>query len=291
VLTLNSYAKLNLYLTVRNRRKDNFHNITTIFERIDLYDTIILKPRRDEKIKIICSKAGLPKDNSNLAWRAAKLLQKNFNINQGVSIQIIKRIPIGAGLAGGSSNAASVLLGLNKIWKLNLSIKKLCLLGAKLGSDVPFFLYNRPFALGEGRGDKIEPLNRLNKSRFWHILVVPRILVSTPLVYRKWDDLKSFRLTIPKSSVKIIISALVKKDLLLLTKAVVNSLEPVTTALYPEISQIKEKLHHLGIATILMSGSGPAVFGVVSSRKEAVSLREQLRQANHSWQVFLARTI
>src|SRR4030042_869033 len=123
-LALDSYAKLNLYLAVRNIRQDNYHNIKTVFERIDLCDRIILKPRRDNKIKIICNHPLVPKDNSNLCYRSARLLQDYSGIKSGLDIEIIKRIPVASGLGGGSSNASSVLLGLNKLWKLNLPREK-----------------------------------------------------------------------------------------------------------------------------------------------------------------------
>jgi 4-diphosphocytidyl-2-C-methyl-D-erythritol kinase len=251
----------------------------------------------------------LPKDSLNLAFRSAKLLQDSLKLNKGVNIKIVKRIPMGSGLGGGSSNAASVLMGLNKIWKLKLSQKKLSYLGAKVGSDVPFFIYDCPFALGKGRGDKIRPLKGLNKVRLWHILIVPKICVSTPLIYKNWDELKSRRsppslktgnrnknswpigLTRPKYSANIIISALRKNDFLLLKGAIFNSLESVATALYPEVLRIKEKLLQFGLQSILMSGSGPAVFGVVSSRKEAVGLCRQLKKRSRFWQVFLTRTV
>ena len=309
MLALKSYAKLNLYLAVRNKRKDNYHNIETIFEKISLADKIILTQRKDNLIKISCRDSRVPKDSSNLAFRSAKLLQENLHLNKGVNIKILKRIPIGSGLGGGSSNAAAVITGLNKLWKLELSQKKLACLGAKVGSDVPFFVYNYPFALGRNRGDRITPLKGLNEIRLWHILIVPKISVSTPLIYKNWDKLKSsklslsdkqgnrnknscpIRLTRPKYGANIIYLALRKNDFLLLNRAIFNSLEPVTTLLYPEVLRIKEKLFQLGLQSILMSGSGPAVFGVVSSRKEAVGLYRQLRKESRFWQVFLARTV
>ena len=289
-LTLNSYAKLNLYLEVLNKRKDNYHNIKTIFERIDLADKIILKSRRDKEIKVTCNVTAVPRDNTNLAWRSAKLLQDSFNIDKGVDIKIIKRIPVGSGLGGGSSNAASVLLGLNKLWELNLAQNKLAGLAGKLGCDVPFFIYNSPFALGEARGDKIKPLKALYSVRLWHILVVPNIEVSTAAIYKRWDKyFKTFKLTMPKYDVNIINLALRKDNFPLIGDALFNSLEPVTAALYPQIDAIKEKLIQLGAKSILMSGSGPAVFGIVSSRKGALSLCRQLK-TDSSWQVFFTRT-
>jgi len=312
MLTLNSYAKLNLYLEVLHKRKDNYHNIKTIFERIGLADKIILKSRRDKKINITCNVAAVPQDNSNLAWRSAKLLQDIFNIDKGVDIKIIKRIPVGSGLGGGSSNAAAVLAGLNKLWKLNVTKHKLAGLAGKLGCDVPFFIYNSPFAQGEARGDKIKPLKTLTNVRLWHILVVPKIGVSTASIYKRWDnESKTFKLTPhlwtysktikneynkgagltrPKYNVTMLLLALRKNDLFLIGDALFNSLEQVTARLYPQINAIKEKLMQLGVKSILMSGSGPAVFGIVSSRKEALTLCRQLKSNSSFGEVFVSRT-
>jgi 4-diphosphocytidyl-2-C-methyl-D-erythritol kinase len=290
-LTLNSYAKVNLYLGVLNKRKDNYHNIITIFERIDLADKIILKSRRDRKISVICDHPSVPQDSSNLACRSARLLQDKFNINKGVDIKIIKRIPVGSGMGGGSSNAAYVLMGLNKLWKIGLSQDKLAWLGGKIGSDVPFFIYNTPFAKGASRGDKIEPLKTIAGVKLWHILVVPKIHVSTPLIYKKWDKfVKTFELTTPRHNVKILTLALKNNDLTLIGDSLFNSLEQVTIKLYPQIGRIKEKLIRLGAKSILMSGSGPALFGIVSSGKEALSLCNQLKTNNSFCQVFVTRT-
>jgi 4-diphosphocytidyl-2-C-methyl-D-erythritol kinase len=311
-LILNSYAKLNLYLEVINKRPDHYHNIKTVFERIDLADRIILKSRPDKKINLICNFPFVPKDNLNLAFKSAKLLQDTFAVEEGVDIKIIKRIPVGSGLGGGSSNAATVLLGLNKLWRLNLAPKKLVDLAKRIGSDAPFFIYGLPFAQGELRGDKISPLKALNKLRLWHILVVPKIKVSTPIIYAKWDKYSQKKiaramltppflriknrhkgragLTRPKYDVKILNLALRKRDFPLLSKALFNSLEEITFKLYPRVRRIKESLKALGLKSILMSGSGPAIMGIVSSRKEASALREQLK-GNRFWQLFVTRTV
>jgi 4-diphosphocytidyl-2-C-methyl-D-erythritol kinase len=285
-LVLLSPAKLNLYLEVLNVRKDNYHNIRTVFERIDLSDKIILKPRPDRLIRIICSDSDVPKDKTNLCYRSAKLLQEKFNIKTGLDIGIIKRIPVGSGLGGGSSNAAGVLLGLNKIWELNLSREKLVGYAKQIGADVAFFLYNSPFAIGEGRGDKIKVLRLQRVRRFWHILVVPKITVSTALVYKKWVR----GLTRPKYDVNILILALKRNGFSSVEGLLFNSLEAVTIRLYPEVKRIKERLADLGLKTMLMSGSGPAMFGIVSSRKEAVSLTRKLKKEEKSWRIFVTRT-
>jgi len=290
-VTLNSYAKLNLYLAVLNRRKDGYHNIKTIFERITLADTITLKPRRDKKLRIISASPDIPKNIKNTALRSAKLLQDSFNIRQGLDIKIVKRIPVGSGLGGGSSNAASVLIGLNQLWKLRLSQDELIGYAGKIGADVPFFIYNTAFAQGDEKGDKITPLKHLQRVRLWHILIVPKIKVSTPVIYKEWDKkFPKVTLTKAESDAKILNSALEKSDISLLAKVLYNSLNKVTVKLYPQAEMPLEKLSSLGVRAALMSGSGPAVFGVVSSRKDAVTLYHKLKKANRLWRVFVTTT-
>ncbi|MFC1675015.1 4-(cytidine 5'-diphospho)-2-C-methyl-D-erythritol kinase [Candidatus Omnitrophota bacterium] len=289
---LHSHAKLNLYLAILKKRSDNYHNIETLFEKISLCDDIILKGRQDKKIMLSSSLSWLPRGVANLAYRSAKLLQDRFKVQRGVDIKIIKRIPVAAGLGGGSSNAASVLMGLNSLWGLHLSKRRLLKLAKGIGSDVPFFIYNRPFARGRGKGDIIKPVRGMSKRKLWHILVVPRIRVSTPFIYRSWEKgVGSFKLTMPKYGVKMLTLAIRKRSLPLIGEALFNSLEQVTTVLYPEVNRIKGRLLSAGVKAILMSGSGPAVFGVVPSRKEAASLSRQLRREDKSWQVFVARTV
>jgi len=305
-LVLYSYAKLNLYLEILNRRKDNYHNLITVFERINLTDKIILKPRPDKKINIICESCSVPKDNSNLCYASAKLLQDKFHINSGLDIKLIKRIPVSAGLGGGSGNAACVLLGLNRLWKLKLSQEKLASLARSIGSDVPFFVYNTAFAKGLGRGDRIKIIRAKNCIKFWHIVVVPKIKVSTPFVYRKYDEYSRKKpvlsqiedgytrkagLTRSKYNVNILTLALKKNDLSVMAGLLFNSLERVTIKLHPQLERIKKTLSDLGLKSILMSGSGPAVFGIVSSRKEAVSLSRKLQKEHSSWQVYAVRTV
>lgn len=288
-MVLKSFAKLNLFLEVLKKRPDSYHNILTVFERIDLSDKIIITRRPDKKIKVSCNLSGVPKDKTNLCFRSAKLLQDKFKVNQGLNISIIKRIPVGAGLGGGSSNAAAVLLGLNKFWRLNLKQNKLVELAKTIGSDCAFFIYNVSFARGSGRGEKIRPLRSLKQVKLWHLLVVPKIKVPTPFIYRKWDEFSA--LTRAKYTAKILTLALRQDTLALSGKGLFNSLEAVTSRLYPQINRIKERMKEKGAQAILMSGSGPAVFAILSSRKEALALSRQLKRGGDSWQVFVARTI
>ncbi len=295
-LAIKSFAKLNLFLQVLNKRKDNFHNLKTLFCRIDLADTIIFKPASDGLIKIKCLNRQVPTDKTNLCWRAAKLLQQKFRISSGVEIEIKKRIPIGAGLGGGSTDAATTLLGLNKYWKLNLPKEKLVKLAINLGSDVAFFIYNTKFALATQKGDKIKPLTLLNKVKLWFILVYPGIRVSTPLIYRKFDACRRTgiafsQLTMPQSNVKMLTSKLLKEGAQAKLEYFFNSLENVTVSIYPAIKQVKKAFYDIGLEKVMMSGSGSAVFAICNSQIQAKSLSSKLRKKYKSWQVFTVSTI
>jgi len=316
-LVIKSFAKINLYLRVLGRRRDNFHNLDTLFARIDLADTIIIKGRKDNRIRIKCASRHVPKDETNLCFRAADLLRQEFKLGNnglasdsqshklryGLEIEIKKRIPVGAGLGGGSSNAASVLLGLNEYWHLNLPKSKLAMLAAKLGSDVAFFIYNVRFALGSQRGDKIKPLISLKNTKLWFILVCPRVKVSTPLIYRKFDfylskhksSLPFFKgisgLTSRAPDVKILLPELLKNGCSFEAKRLFNDLEAVTSNLYPVVNRVKKALLAMGLERVMMSGSGPAVFAICNCRAQAKNLSNKLRKEHKSWQVFLSSAV
>ncbi len=335
-LVIKSFAKVNLYLQVLNKRKDNFHNLKTLFARISLADTVVLKNVEGNAIRIKCDNPGVPKDKTNLCWRAAALLKKEIKLenngllsdypallerpvrasaqrqsyklkNHGLEIEIKKCIPIGAGLGGGSANAASVLLGLNRYWNLNLSKTKLLNLAANLGSDIPFFIQDTKFALGSNRGDKIKAVASLNKLKLWFILIYPNIKVSTPLIYQKFDQLYGLAplhrypkfeknscatgLTISQADVKILISGLSKKGFQVAPECFFNSLEAVTTKLYPVVNQVKNALYGMGLEQVMMSGSGAAVFAVCNSQKQAQGLSKKLRRKHKSWKIFAVSTV
>ncbi|MDD5116004.1 MAG: 4-(cytidine 5'-diphospho)-2-C-methyl-D-erythritol kinase [Candidatus Omnitrophica bacterium] len=302
-LVIRSFAKINLYLRLLNRRRDNFHNLKTLFARIGLYDTIILKRRKDSRIRIKCSDRRVPKGKSNLCFRAADLLRQEFKLKCGLDIEIKKRIPVGAGLGGGSSDAAGVLLGLNKYWGLHLSRVRLAALGARLGSDVPFFIHDVKFALGTQRGEKIKPLVYLNNVKLWFILVYPGVKVSTPLIYRKYDFCLSRQspvspcfkgisgLTRQVPDVKIFFPELLKNGHSFDPKCLFNDLEAVTSTLYPVVNRVKNALLAIGLKKVMMSGSGPAVFAVCGSRSQARDSSARLRKEHKSWQVFLVSAV
>ena len=284
-LRLSSPAKINLFLNVLFKRKDGYHEIETLFERISLSDELTLVSSRSG-IKIISDSKKLPKGPDNLAYRAAKLLKDRFGIEKGILIKSKKRIPIAAGLGGGSSNAASVLLGLNRLWRLGLSKGELLRAAAKLGSDVPFFILETPFALGRGRGVILRKIKPPGK-KIWHCLVKPPFSISTKAAYQR---LKTTRLTLKKADVRMLFHSIHKGDSKSLSKLLTNSLEGILNKRVMEIFKIKKELMRRGALGCLLSGSGPTVFGIFSSQETASRAARFLRK-NKRWQVFVASTL
>ncbi|MEW6009473.1 MAG: 4-(cytidine 5'-diphospho)-2-C-methyl-D-erythritol kinase [Candidatus Omnitrophota bacterium] len=300
-VSIKAPAKINLFLRVLNKRKDKFHNLQTLFERIGLFDKITLTRRKDNRIVISSSNRSLPKGRGNLMYKAALLLKKKYGIKEGLGIFIDKNIPISAGLGGGSSDCATTLLGLNRLWKLKLTKKELLQMAKNLGSDVPFFVSNNSFSLATGRGEALKNLR--NHIRLWHILIVPKIILSTKKVYAHFDKIEhkneqeirpsTASLTKGSRDVNIYILCLAKlgltKRLRLLAKVNFNSLEFAAKRLAPQISRIKKVLYSLGIKYVGMSGSGPSVFGILNSGKEAKALRRKLARYK-DWRTFVVRT-
>lgn len=282
-LTSFSPAKLNLYLQVVNKRPDQFHNLITLFERIDLGDEIIMKLNPLGEIRISCDYPGVPNGKKNLVYQVARLLKDDFRVKEGVDIKIQKRIPVAAGLAGGSSNGATVLLGLNKLWGLGLPFSKLVSYARQVGSDVAFFLHEVSWAWGTGRGDIIRPLNL--PSRIFHVLVVPRLKVYSREVFA---NLK-LKLTKKKADVSMLPRALRKNDLLQAGQLLRNDLDETTFRLYPQLLYLKDRLDKLGAWGVCLSGSGPSLFGLTDSRAHAEEIKSQL--ANVYKQVFVVRTL
>ena len=280
---LSSPAKLNFYLKVQNKRPDGYHNIITVFERIDLADVISFRDTSDGKIRIHCAHPHVPTGRKNLVYRAAQLLQKECGVKRGVKITIDKRIPVAAGLAGGSSNAATALLGLNRLWKLRLAKPKLIAFAKKIGSDVAFFLYDASWGVGRERGDLVKKLQICPK--FWHILVVPRVKIYSADVY---GALK-LQLTKKDDNVKLLIHNLKKGNILEACRQMENDLETEIIRRFSRLKDLKESLKSLGAKGVLISGSGPSVFGVVANKRKAESIRSVL--SKRFSQTFIAKTL
>ncbi|HSV43043.1 MAG TPA: 4-(cytidine 5'-diphospho)-2-C-methyl-D-erythritol kinase [Candidatus Bathyarchaeia archaeon] len=281
-LRLSSPAKLNLYLKVLFKRPDGFHELRTVFERIDLKDELEFFPHQNGQIQIKCNHPQVPTGPQNLVYRAVRLLQMTCGVTHGVAVHIDKRIPVAAGLAGGSSNAATTLMALNKLWRLGLRHDELAGLAGQLGSDVAFFLYDCPWALGEGRGEKITPLD-INQ-RFWHILVTPKRKMLTPKVYGAMN----LKLTNKKDDANILIHYLKEKDINNIISFLSNDLEQSILTIAPGLGSVVKRIKGLGVKGVSFSGSGPSVYGLLSSKGEAEYLCTVLKKRYS--QVFAVRT-
>ncbi|CAH0305392.1 4-diphosphocytidyl-2-C-methyl-D-erythritol kinase [Peribacillus sp. Bi96] len=248
-------AKINLALDVLFKRPDGYHEVEMIMTTVDLADRIELKEIKGNQIKILSHNRFVPDDHRNLAYQAAFILKERFGINKGVSITIEKNIPVAAGLAGGSSDAAATLRGLNRLWKLGLSMDELAEIGAEIGSDVSFCVYGGT-ALARGRGEKITHLPAPPKC--WVILAKPTIGVSTADIYKRLQVSKMEHPDVPG-----MISAINENSYEDVCQGLGNVLEQVTLQLYPEVANIKDQMKTFGADSVLMSGSGPTVFGLV----------------------------
>jgi 4-diphosphocytidyl-2-C-methyl-D-erythritol kinase len=278
-------AKINLGLRVVGKRADGYHLLDTIMVPVSLYDEIELRKIRtlssDELIKISCDHPDVQLGEENVVYRAAQLLmKKSHRAQQPISIHIKKNIPVGAGLGGGSSDAAATLLGLNRLLKLRLSVAMLKKMALSLGADVPFFIQARP-ARAQGIGERLRPLRHL--PRFWAVIIYPGFPVSTAWVYGNLG----VKLTKPIVNTSITPSL---KSLDGLTRHLQNDLEGVTLKRHPEIGVLKQKLLHEGALRVLMSGSGSSVFGIFVSKRAAAKAYRQLRQEEGA-QTFLVHAL
>jgi len=263
-------AKINLTLDALHKRKDGYHELESVMTTVDLADRIDLYLRQDQKITLESSSGMVPHDEKNLAYRAALLLQEKTGIRKGVHIQIHKRIPVAAGLAGGSSDAAATLRGCNRLWGLGLSEKELIDLGAMIGSDVPFCV-RAGTALAKGRGEILYDLP--SPPLCWVVLAKPPISVPTADIFQRLD-ISQVRERPPTEKM---IQAIYDGDYRAITQNLANILESVTFELYPEVKRIKEKIQKFGADGVLMSGSGPTVFSLVKTDTQARRLVNSLR--------------
>lgn len=273
-IQLKSRAKINLSLDVLEKRPDGYHEVKMIMQQIDLYDNITLVERRDrETIQILTECEFIPKSNGNIAYRAAELIRKQYNISCGLDIYIEKNIPVAAGLAGGSSNAAAVLTGLNQLWQLKLTQKQLMELGVSIGADVPFCIMGSA-AIAEGIGEKLTAVDGLKN--VWMVLAKPAISVSTAEVYSRLDLSKIAN----RPDTLKLLKAIKERDLYTLSKNMTNVLETVTERKHPIIKDLKKKMIEYQALGSMMSGSGPTVFGIFKKYEKAKAAYENLKIIN-----------
>lgn len=256
-ITMYSYGKINLGLDVLYKRQDGYHEISTIMQQISLKDTLIIEENKDDII-LKSNKNNLPLDSTNLIYKAWEKLREKTNTKKGVKISLDKQIPIAAGLAGGSSNAAAVLRGLNSLWDLKLSEEELRRIGVEIGADVPYCIMGGT-AYAEGIGERLTKLKSFSGKSV--LLVNPGIEVSTEYVYKNLEIKKS-----PKVNMKNIIKYIEKDDILSLGENIENIMEDVVMKKHPIIEEIKRDMKNCGAVGALMSGSGPTVFGLFDDK-------------------------
>jgi 4-diphosphocytidyl-2-C-methyl-D-erythritol kinase len=269
-ISLKSRAKINLSIDVIGKREDGYHIVEMIMQTIDLYDDIKLKELEEDNIIIKSECSYIPLNEDNIVYKAAKLIKEKMDIKKGIEIFIKKNIPVAAGMAGGSSNAAAVLVGLNELWKLGLSKDELRDLGLKLGADVPFCIEGGT-ALAEGIGEKLTYIKGINKDV--NILVCkPDIFVSTKEVYQSLD-IKNIE---KRPDNKLLIEKLKNDDIVSVSNNMVNVLEEVTSKKYSDIKAIENIIIKNGAMGTMMSGSGPTVFGFFDNEEKAKRARVEL---------------
>ena len=283
-IVLKSYGKINLGLDVLRRREDGYHEVRMIMQTVGLYDVLTMKKRKDDKIEMTCNLSFLPTDERNLVYKAVKLIKDKYHIKDGVEINLSKRIPVAAGMAGGSSNCAAALKGMNQLFDLGLSIDELCEIGVTLGADVPYCIWGGT-ALSEGIGEK---LSRVDAMPDCYILIAkPGISVSTAFVHKNLD--------LPALSkhpdIDGMLECLKEKDLTGICDRLENVLETVTIKEYPIIEKVKKHLMDQGAKGALMSGSGPTIFAIFEDKKTADDAMESLRSIEDIKQAYVVRPI
>lgn len=255
-----AYAKINLFLNVVNKRFDGYHDLEMVMASIELHDLLTFENNSTGKINITSEQVITNKPEDNIVYKVAVFLQEEFQVNEGVTINIDKKIPIAAGLAGGSADAAATFRGLNKLWKLKLSLDDMAKLGVNFGADIPFCIYNK-LCIAKGKGEDLLFINKKNK--FSLLLVNPNIQISTKEVFDKVNEGDLIDLKIGDMS-----SAIYNKNYDLMTRELHNSLEKIAFEIEPKIMEIKHKMIDLGLDGALMSGSGATVFGVSRNKEK-----------------------
>lgn len=280
-MKIRAYAKVNISLDVVGKREDGYHLLRMIMQNIDLYDEIIVE-KQSRDITIECNKNYVPTDSRNLAYKAAVAFKERYNISEGVKIKIFKNIPVSAGLAGGSTDAAAVLKLMNKLFEVNVPKEELMELGLKLGADIPYCIQGGT-ALCEGVGEVITPLKSFKDKII--VLVKPSFGVSTKEVYKNFDMEKVKK----HPETEALIKAMAEDDLRYVAYNMRNLLENVTLKKHKVLISLKEEMNKYGAINSMMSGSGPTVFAFFDDMLKAQKCFEKMKEKYN--EVFLTRTI
>lgn len=277
---LKALAKINLGLDVLGKRENGYHDVRMIMQTIYLYDHVKIEKKEEPGIEMTTNLSYLPVDEKNIAFKAAQMLSDEFELKQGVKITLEKHIPVAAGLAGGSTNAAAVLFGMNKLFGLHLSQKELMKRGVSLGADVPYCIM-RGTVLAEGIGEELSVLPAMPKCTV--LIAKPPINVSTKMVYEEFDSVEK----ICHPDIDGIIAGLENESIDEISAHMGNVLEEVTIKNYPVIEEIKNAMKQCGATGAMMSGSGPTVFGIFKERKNAKEAQKLIRDMQLAKQVYI----
>lgn len=279
-IRLKARAKINLGLDVLGKREDGYHEVRMVMQTIGIYDRLILTKIPEEEIRITSNLAFLPVNENNLIYKAIKLLKDEYHFPGGVSVDLNKFIPVAAGMAGGSTDAASTMFGVNRLFGLNLSMGKMMELGVRLGADVPYCVM-RGTALAEGIGEKLTRITPV--PHMWILIAKPQINVSTRLVYEQLDMGGIQK----HPDIDGIIRAIEAQDVVRIAQSMGNVLENVTLPLYPVIETIKQDMLSHGAINAMMSGSGPTVFGIFPDEQTTLACQAFLKEKGDARQVYI----
>jgi len=266
--TLKAYAKINIGLDVTGKTDNGYHLLKTVMQQVDLYDVITIE-RAEKGINFSCDSKDVPSDDTNLAVKAAKLMTETYGIKEGVNISLNKNIPVAAGMAGGSTDGAAVIIGMNKVFDLDLTMQEMIDTGVKIGADIPFCIQGG-CAIAEGIGEKLRELD--NRTEMYTLIAKPPINVSTVHVYKtlKWQE-------VIHPDMDRVIKGIMAGSMDDIVAGMGNVLESVTCSEYDIINELKKAMLDIGASGSLMSGSGPTVFGLFKNKEEAMSAEKRLK--------------
>ena len=283
-IVLKSFGKINLGLDVVRRRPDGYHEVRMIMQTVGLCDTLVMKKTAGKAVTMRCDLSFLPTDRKNLVYQAAELMKEKYHISSGITVDLKKRIPVAAGMAGGSSNCAAAIKGMNELFGLNLSKEEMCEIGVLLGADVPYCIWGGT-ALAEGIGEKLTRIPSIPDC--WILIAKPGISVSTAFAYKnlKLDQLERH------PDIDGMIRDLEEQNLDGICSKLENVLETVTIPKHPIIRELKEHLLEHGAEGALMSGSGPTVFGIYKEKRTARKALESLRSIQDVKQAYVVEPV
>ncbi len=279
-IRLKARAKINISLDVIGRRDNGYHDVLMIMQTINLYDKLMLRKQKEDRITIHTNLHYLPTDERNLVYKIIHYFKVTYQIEDGVYVDLYKMIPVAAGMAGGSSDAAQTIIGMNKLFQLKLSLDEMLKIGEQFGADIPYCIMQGT-VLASGLGEELEILDPFPKA--YVLIAKPRFSVSTPAVYQRFDQITPNE----HPDTEALLDYIKKQDIEGVCKNLGNVLESVTIEMYPEIEQIKAKMLELGAEGSLMSGSGPTVYGLFADKKKAEQAKKKLRKEQKLQFVYL----